>query len=229
MESQNVSSRPTTPKAPSQDPAQDPAEEQHTAPVPCRRCPSIDVVRLQKTRINDNDVYRCTNCGLIFSPAVDPDQTPAPEDVTVIHEPDTGDSPNNPNNPNNFSYEKVRNSYDGVRADIAKRKFLIAHQLGSTIREAARIAGVNPSTLYDWRNKDPEFAKDWLEGRSNLLEEMEVLAFQLALKGDRQLLMFILKSHMPGTYNQRSQQPKGSPFPAAKTIAELYDKVREWA
>ena len=35
----------------------------------CRRCPSSEVVRLKKTRRRDNDVYRCTGCGLIFSPA----------------------------------------------------------------------------------------------------------------------------------------------------------------
>ena len=39
-----------------------------TAPIRCRRCPSNIVVRLKKTRRRDNDVYRCTGCGLIFSP-----------------------------------------------------------------------------------------------------------------------------------------------------------------
>ena len=35
----------------------------------CRRCTDGEVVRLKKTRRRDNDVYRCTGCGLIFSPA----------------------------------------------------------------------------------------------------------------------------------------------------------------
>ena len=41
---------------------------QNTAPNRCRRCPGTVVVRLKKTRRSDNDIYRCTRCGLIFSP-----------------------------------------------------------------------------------------------------------------------------------------------------------------
>ena len=44
----------------------------HTAPNRCRRCPGTVVVRLNKTRRSDNDIYRCTRCGLIFSPASAP-------------------------------------------------------------------------------------------------------------------------------------------------------------
>ena len=43
-----------------------------TGPIRCRRCPSDVVVRLKKTRRRDNDVYRCTRCGLIFSPGSSP-------------------------------------------------------------------------------------------------------------------------------------------------------------
>ena len=43
-----------------------------TAPNRCRRCPGTVVVRLKKTRRSDNDIYRCTRCGLIFSPASNP-------------------------------------------------------------------------------------------------------------------------------------------------------------
>ena len=44
-------------------------------PIRCRRCPSDVVVRLKKTRRRDNDVYRCTGCGLIFSPGSTPAKT----------------------------------------------------------------------------------------------------------------------------------------------------------
>ena len=52
-----------------------------TAPNRCRRCPGTVVVRLNKTRRSDNDIYRCTRCGLIFSPASNP--TPKPDNPTV--------------------------------------------------------------------------------------------------------------------------------------------------
>ena len=51
-------------------PQQQPPEQQFSpnAPVPCRRCLALDLIRLHKTRSNDNDVFRCPHCGLIFSP-----------------------------------------------------------------------------------------------------------------------------------------------------------------
>ena len=52
-----------------------------TAPNRCRRCPGTVVVRLKKTRRSDNDIYRCTRCGLIFSPASNPQ--PKPDNPTI--------------------------------------------------------------------------------------------------------------------------------------------------
>ena len=59
-----------------------------------------------------------------LSPATTP-ANPALQTASV--DSDTDGSPNNPNNPNNFSYEKVSDRYDGVRADISKRK--VTHRL----------------------------------------------------------------------------------------------------
>ena len=57
-----------------------------------------------------------------LSPAITPDNsTPQPAGAY----PDTGDNANNANNANNFSYEKVSARYDGVRTDIAERKFTL--------------------------------------------------------------------------------------------------------
>ena len=53
-----------------QPPQQQPPEQQFSpeAPIRCRRCPTLDLIRLRKTRSNDKDVFRCPHCGLIFSP-----------------------------------------------------------------------------------------------------------------------------------------------------------------
>ncbi len=125
------------------------------------------------------------------------------------------------------SYEKKRSSYDAGRRSASKKKFLAAHQLGATTRQAARIAGVCRGTLYRWRNQDPEFALAWLQSRDKALEDLEILAFKRAIQGNDRLLMFLLKSHMPDTYNQRSNQPKPAGSKALN-IADLVDKVREW-
>ena len=95
-------------------------------------------------------------------------------------------------------YEKTRSSYNEIPTADRKKKFLVAHQLGATTRQAARIAGVCRGTLYRWRNQDPEFALAWLQSRDKALEDLEILAFKRAIQGNDRLLMFLLKSHMPG-------------------------------
>jgi len=35
----------------------------------CRRCGTVEVVRLEKLRPEDNTCYRCRRCGHVFSPA----------------------------------------------------------------------------------------------------------------------------------------------------------------
>jgi len=35
----------------------------------CRRCQSPRLIPLEKKQQDDNDVYRCQDCGYIFSPA----------------------------------------------------------------------------------------------------------------------------------------------------------------
>ena len=42
----------------------------------CRRCGSIRLIKLGKRLEKDNDVYRCGECGYIFSPS---DQASYPE------------------------------------------------------------------------------------------------------------------------------------------------------
>ena len=36
----------------------------------CRRCGTVEVVRLEKLRPEDNACYRCRRCGHVFSPAI---------------------------------------------------------------------------------------------------------------------------------------------------------------
>ena len=36
---------------------------------PCRRCNSARLTKLKKRAEGDNDVFRCLECGYIFSPA----------------------------------------------------------------------------------------------------------------------------------------------------------------
>ena len=130
--------------------------------------------------------------------------------------------------------EKGRCSEKGLEARIAKERFLEAHKLGMSVVKAALLAGVERRTVYRWRDKDPEFAKAWREAREGLVEDLEMEAYRRAFKGNDRLLVFLLKSYKPVTYNQRQQQTKNSQQQAesrggkTKDLAELVDRVREW-
>lgn len=89
---------------------------------------------------------------------------------------------------------------------------------------ACRHAGVSRTTAYRYRNCDPEFAELWrkaeeaaargLEAKSHVLTEpageseeaaegLEGTARKLALGGNTQMLMFLLKARHPERYRDR--------------------------
>ena len=129
--------------------------------------------------------------------------------------------------------EKGRSEKE-LETRIAKENFLEAHKLGMSVVKAALMAGVERRTVYRWRDKDPEFARAWREAREGLVEDLEMEAYRRAFKGNDRLLVFLLKSYKPVTYNQRQQQAKSSHQQGdsvggeAKDLAELVERVREW-
>ena len=119
-------------------------------------------------------------------------------------------------------------AYDADQRTAAQRRFLTAQQQGASTREAARIAGVCRGTIYRWRNEDPEFAQAWRESRDNTMEDLEIQAYKRAIDGNDRLLMFLLKSHMPLTYNKR-QQPVTPDSANSRVInfSELAERYRQ--
>ena len=130
--------------------------------------------------------------------------------------------------------EEGRTSEEELERQLAKERFLAAHKLGMSVVDASRLAGVERRTIYRWRDKDPEFAKAWREARRGLVEDLEMEAYKRAFGGNDRLLMFLLKSYKPVTYNQRQQQAKNRQQQAEsagdkdKDLAELVERVREW-
>ena len=56
----------------------------------CRRCDSIRLIRLDKKSSQDNDVFRCQECGYLFSPSTSAE---APkQQVSSQKNPDAADS-----------------------------------------------------------------------------------------------------------------------------------------
>ena len=120
---------------------------------------------------------------------------------------------------------KPRRRYGRRRKTNTKQKFLAARQLGASVTRAAKAAGVTRGTLYRWRHQDPQFAQDWRQSPDKFVQDLELEALKRAIEGDRSLLVFLLKSHKPQTYNQRQHQPSTS---TPNNLVELIEKVREW-
>jgi hypothetical protein len=81
--------------------------------------------------------------------------------------------------------------------------FLKALRKSPNIAWACRKAGISRFTAYKYREDDAAFAAKWEEALSASVDRCEEKAFDMAWKGDSQLLQFILKAHRPGTYRER--------------------------
>ncbi len=124
------------------------------------------------------------------------------------------------------SYESQPRSYNKSANPAMKQKALTAHSIGSTVAQSANFAGVSERTIYNWRAQDPEFAQAWDQGRDQLVEGIEAQAFKLAMNGDRQLLMFLLKSHKPELYGIKPRPAQ--PTPPGMDIDIIEGIVSSW-
>ncbi len=113
----------------------------------------------------------------------------------------------------------------------AKERFLVAHQLGASVTDAAKAAGVNRGTLYRWRDTDPVFAEAWRVARDKLVDGLEIEACIRAVEGNDRLLMFLLKSYRPQVFGKpEASRPgkSGQPQPPGITLSEIADRVSKW-
>jgi hypothetical protein len=68
--------------------------------------------------------------------------------------------------------------------------FLAALALSRSPRLAARAAHVSPMTAYSHRRNDPEFAEQWEEAESHATDLIVGRAFQRALEGDCEPILY---------------------------------------
>jgi hypothetical protein len=106
--------------------------------------------------------------------------------------------------------------------------FLESLAAGNTIMQAARVAGLAPSTFYLLRDTDPAFAMQWAEALEAGIQVMEAEAFRRAVQGTEKpivsggeivtwvrefsdtLLIFLLKARRPHVYREMAAQPGGT-------------------
>jgi hypothetical protein len=87
--------------------------------------------------------------------------------------------------------------------------FLKTLRKAPNVAHACRVAGVSRFTAYKYREEDESFARKWEESLQASVDKCEEKAFDMAWKGDSQLLQFILKAHRGGTYRETQRVDVG--------------------
>jgi transposase-like protein len=72
---------------------------------------------------------------------------------------------------------------------------------GSNLSEAARAVGINRSTLFRWRQADPEFDKAIRSAFVASVEALKREAERRAMNGSDKLLMFLLCNYAPDQFS----------------------------
>jgi hypothetical protein len=70
---------------------------------------------------------------------------------------------------------------------------------------AAKGAGIDRTTAYQYRRNSTEFAKRWKEAKSEAIELLEAKAWQRAQSTSDTLMIFLLKANKPNKYQDRSK------------------------
>lgn len=81
-----------------------------------------------------------------------------------------------------------------------RENFLRALAECGNISAATRVAGINITTAYDHRNKDPVFAAAWDEAHEESIDALEGEARRRAMETSDTLVMFLLKANRPAKY-----------------------------
>ena len=87
-----------------------------------------------------------------------------------------------------------------------KQRFLLAIESGSTVIRAADFTGVNPTEPDRRAQRDPAFTAAWKAARASPLARVKDTAFDLAARGNVQLIKFFIARY-EGTSEKKPPQP----------------------
>jgi len=87
----------------------------------------------------------------------------------------------------------------------ARRKVLEALAQGASISGAARIAGVARATIYRWMEKSARFAQQVADAYEEGTDHLEDVVLRMALEGNTQAAIFLLKGRRPQKWRERVQ------------------------
>lgn len=86
--------------------------------------------------------------------------------------------------------------------DAKLEQFLELLANGDTVKHACATLKIGRRTIYDQRERDPEFAQAWELALDTGIEELEQEAKRRALDGSDRLLEFLLRAKRPEVYRE---------------------------
>jgi hypothetical protein len=120
------------------------------------------------------------------------------QEDTPQHDPATPDNPKKPK----------------TRKRIWQKAFLACLSVCGNVTDTCRKLDVDPSTVYDHKKADPEFARLWEEALDKAMDCLEIEAHRRAKAGSDRLLEFLLKCRRKDKYGDnpvtqsQGQQPQ---------------------
>ena len=101
----------------------------------------------------------------------------------------------------------------------AKVQFLQALAECGVVTEAAQLAKVSTSALYDLRKDNPTFSEKWQDSIEQSTDKLDTECRTRAISGKSDvLLMFLLKGHRASVYNPQPSQALTAPTQALNVI-----------
>ena len=88
-----------------------------------------------------------------------------------------------------------------------RAKFIETYVEQGSVSDACRVLCLARSTLYNWRDQDPEFAQALLNAKDAAIERLEGEAHRRALKKSDRLLMFLFAGAQARVVRQALRSP----------------------
>ncbi len=94
----------------------------------------------------------------------------------------------------------------GHSTTAAKKKiFLIALRNHGTVKKAAEICGVDYQTPYAWRKADSRFKAQWEQMLEDMLDDIELLAYNKHAVHDPNFAKWMLAMRRPEKYHKTDE------------------------
>lgn len=88
------------------------------------------------------------------------------------------------------------------RTVINQQRFIKAYEQTYNVTTACQMVRIARTSVYDWLDEYPEFARMFAEVRQKFVDDLEAEAVRRALQGSDRLIEFLLRSHRPALYGQ---------------------------